>query len=98
VITGAASLLVGLLLSPFVARLLPFGWDGDVAATILNIDRWNAGQRLMKSTNPTGWAVLAREISLVKPNHAALTACREAAERTKKEQRCTIVVPAPNDR
>jgi hypothetical protein len=84
VITGAALLLVGLLLSPFAARLLPFSW--------------NAGQALMKSTNPVGWASLAAEMNLMEPNHAVLSACRDVAERTKKEQRCTIVVPAPNDR
>ena len=50
---------------------------------------------MMKSTNPTGWATLASEINLVEPNHAALTACREAAERTKKEQHCRIAVPVP---
>ena len=49
----------------------------------------------MQSTNPMGWATLAAEINLVEPNHAALTACREAAARTKKEQRCAIVVLAP---
>jgi hypothetical protein len=94
-ITAAAALVVGLLLSPFAARLLPFGWDAGVAATILHSDRWSAGQALMKSTNPTGWATLAAEINLAEANHDALSACREAAARTKKEQRCTIVVPAP---
>ena len=94
-ITAAAALVVGLLLSPFAARLLPFGWDAGVAATILHADRWNAGQALMKSTNPGGWAVLAVEINLAEANHDALSACRDAAARTKKEQRCTIVVPTP---
>jgi hypothetical protein len=91
----AAALVVGLLLSPFAARLLPFGWDAGVAATILHTDRWNAGQALMKSADPAGWATLAAEVNLVEPNHDALTTCREAAQRTKKEQHCTIVVPAP---
>jgi hypothetical protein len=93
-ITAAAALLVGLLLSPFAARLLPFGWDAGVAATIMHADRWSAGQALMKSTNPTGWATLNAEMNLAEANHDVLTACREAAARTKKEQRCTIVVPA----
>ena len=94
-ITAAAALTVGLVLSPFAAGLLPFGWDAAVAAAIMHADRWNVGQALMKSTNPNGWAKLAAEVNLVEPNHDALTACREAAERTKKEQHCTIVVPAP---
>jgi len=94
-IAAAAALVLGLLLSPFAARVLPFGWDAAVAATILNTDRWNAGQQLMKSANQGGWAVLAAEMNLAEANHAALSACREAAERTKKEQHCMIVVPAP---
>ncbi len=92
-ITAAAALTVGLLLSPFAARLLPFGWDAAVAATIMHADRWNAGQALMQSNNPRGWATLAAEINLAEANHDALTACREMAARTKKEQRCVIVVP-----
>jgi len=64
-----------------------------VAASILHADRWHAGQALMKSADPAGWATLAAEVNLVEPNHAALTACREAAEKTKKEQHCVIAVP-----
>jgi hypothetical protein len=94
-ITGAVALMVGLLLSPVAARLLPFGGDAAVAASILHTDRWNAGIALMRSTNPEGWATLASEINLVEPNHAALTSCREAAARLKKSQSCAIVVPAP---
>jgi len=96
-ITAAAASVAGLLLSPFAARLLPFGWDAGVAATILHADRWNAGQALMRSADQGAWATLAAEVSLVEPNHAALSACREAAQRTKKEQRCVIVVPAPSE-
>ncbi len=62
-ITATAALIAGLLLSPFAARWLPFGWDAGIAATILHADRWSAGQTLMKSTNPTGWATLAAEIN-----------------------------------
>jgi hypothetical protein len=97
-ITAAAALIFGLLISPFAARLLPFGWDAAVAATILHTDRWNAGIALMESANPEGWKTLASEINLLEPNHAALTACREAAAKAKKSQSCTIVVRAPNER
>jgi len=93
--TGGIALLLGLLLSPFAARLLPFGWDEGVAASILNTNRWNAGITLMRSTNPSGWDKLVAEMNLVEPNHELLTACREAAARLKKPQSCPIVVPAP---
>jgi hypothetical protein len=95
-VTGAAALIVGLLMSPFLARLLPFGWDAGVAVSILRADRWHAGIALLKSANPEGWETLASEINLLVPNHAALTACREAAAREKKDQHCTVIVPAPS--
>ena len=66
-----------------------------MAAAIMHADRWHAGQALMKSSDAGGWATLAAEMNLAEANHDALSACREAAERLKKEQRCTIVVPAP---
>jgi hypothetical protein len=37
--TAAAALIVGLLLSPVLARLLPFGLDGRLPAASLEADR-----------------------------------------------------------
>ena len=37
-ITAAAALTVGLVLSPFATRLLPFGSDAAVAAAIMHTD------------------------------------------------------------
>ena len=93
----AGTFAMSLLILPFLARALPFGWNENMAAFLLHADRWNAGQALMKSTNPTGWATLNAEMNLAEANHDALSACREAAQRLKKEQRCTIAVSAPND-
>jgi Family of unknown function (DUF6118) len=89
-LTGAVALMVGLLPASFAARLLPFGWDAAVAASILHTDRWNAGIALMRSTNPEGWATLVSEMDLIEPNHAALTRCREAAAWLKESQSCVI--------
>jgi hypothetical protein len=94
-LTGAVALMVGLLLSPVAARLLPFGWDGQIAAFIMNADRWGAGNALMQAQNPAAWRGLMDDFNLVKSNQAALGACRDAAAKTKKEQHCAIVVPAP---
>jgi hypothetical protein len=49
----------------------------------------------MKSSNPAGWETLAAEINLSEANHDTLTACRDAAQKTKKGQHCSIVVPTP---
>jgi hypothetical protein len=93
--TGIAAFFLGLLISPMFARVLPFGWDGQVAAFIMNGDRWSAGSALMQEQNPEAWNVLMAAGKLTADNSAALEACREAAAKAKKEQHCGIVVPAP---
>ncbi len=63
------------------------------AEQIALVERF-ASQELMKASDPVGWATLAAEMNLAQANHEALNACREAAQRTKKEKHCSIVVPA----
>jgi hypothetical protein len=91
--TAGIALLFGLLISPVFARLLPFGLDGQVAAFIMRGDRLEAGAALMQAGNPEGWRRMAGDLKLLKTNQEALVACRDAAAKTKKEQRCTLVVP-----
>jgi hypothetical protein len=75
--------------------VLPFGLDGRVAALIMHAGRWNAGTASMQAENPDGWRALVSDLNLVNANQAVLKACRAAATQTKKEQRCTFVVPGP---
>jgi len=94
-IAFAVALMLGLLASPTLAgRFLPAGAAADVAAIVMNADRWNAGIALMRAGSPDGWRAVADAANLVHVNQKALTACRAAAARTRKEQRCTITVPA----
>jgi hypothetical protein len=76
--TGPAGFFFGLMISSMFACVLPFGWDAQIAAFIMQADRWYAGQALMKTADPAGRATLAAEVNLLEPNRAALTACREA--------------------
>jgi hypothetical protein len=93
--TGLGAFFLGLLISPMFARVLPFGWDGHVAAFIMNADRWNAGTELMQAHHPEAWRDLESAAALLRPNIAALAACRDAAAKLKKEQHGTLAVPAP---
>jgi len=92
--TGIATFILGVVISPMCARALPFGWDGQVAAFIMNGDRWGAGSALMQAQNPDAWNVLMAAGKLTADNSASLGACCDAAAKTKKEQHCSIVVPA----
>lgn len=92
--TAGAALLVGLLLSPLLARLLPFGLDGRVAALTMRTDRWNAGAALMQAGSPEGWDGILNDLNLAKLNQGAVAVCRAAASRARKSQPCTLIVPA----
>ena len=49
---------------------------------------------LMKIGNPDGWAQLTADANLVSANHEKITACRDIADKAKKEERCTSTVAA----
>ncbi|MDB5392937.1 MAG: hypothetical protein JWM91_443 [Rhodospirillales bacterium] len=76
-----------------VAGVLALGLNTRVAALVMQNDRWDAGAALMQAGNPDGWRGVIDAANLVRANRDALSACREAAARTKTEQRYTITVP-----
>ena len=90
--TGLAAFFFGLLISAMLARVLPFGWDGQVAAFIMNADRWDAGSALMKAQSPEAWNVLMAAGRLTADNSAALGACRDAAAKSKLSTSCSKTV------
>ena len=47
-------------------RAQPVGWDGHVAAFIMNADRWGAGTALMQAGNPEAWRGLMDDFNFVK--------------------------------
>jgi hypothetical protein len=65
-----------------------------MAATIMGADRWNAGAALIAAQSPEAWRDLEAAAELLTPNKAALAVCRDTAAKLKKEQHCTVVVPA----
>ena len=87
-------MIAGLLLSPLLASVLPWGLNSGVAALVMKTDRWNAGRELMEAGNPESWRSMADAAELVRVNQEALKTCRGAAAKAKKEQRCVINVPA----
>ena len=88
--TGGAAFAVGLVLSPVVAGLLPFGLNTRVAALVMRNDRWDAGAALMQAANPRGWALFIADTRLASDNRETIDGCRAALARTGKVQRCAI--------
>jgi hypothetical protein len=93
-IAAWVGLMIGFVTFPFFVRALPFGIPAGVAAIVMNANEWDAGIALMKDANPGGWALFASDGNLVSANRDKITACRAAAMKSKKEERCTITVQA----
>ena len=97
--TGGAAFVIGLLLSPLVAGLLPFGLNTRVAALVMRADRGTAGGELMRATNPQSWDRFVADSQLASDNREAIDACRAAAARSGKAQHCTVTLaPPPNSK
>lgn len=89
---GAVFGILAILVLPWV---LPAPVGMSVAATAMNSDRWNAGMALMKSGDAQTWNAFVDAHQFVRGNAPALADCRAAAEKSGKEQKCTVfVVPA----
>jgi hypothetical protein len=93
--TGGAALAVGLVLSPIIAGVLPFGLNTRVAAVVMREDRWTAGGDLMRAGNPSGWARLDADARFVGDNRQAIDACHAAAQRSGKLQHCGLTLAPP---
>ncbi|MBU6298999.1 MAG: hypothetical protein KGJ79_03530 [Alphaproteobacteria bacterium] len=89
---GAVAFVIGFAAFPFVSRALPFGMNANIAADIMKANQWDAGIALMKSGSPAGWAQLVADADLANANRDKIVGCQKAAAKTKKEERCTIIV------
>jgi hypothetical protein len=81
-----------LFASPVLLGELPFGWNTNAAATVMQADRWDAGSALMQAASPQGWQNLVAASSLVRANQAAIDACQQKAANNGKDERCNIVM------
>ncbi|OYV54553.1 MAG: hypothetical protein B7Z71_13590, partial [Acidocella sp. 21-58-7] len=78
--------------SPVLLGELPFGWNTNAAATVMQADRWDAGRALMQAASPQGWQDLVAASALVRANQDTIAACQQAAENAGKNERCTIII------
>ena len=60
-----------------------------------NADRWQAGRDLMRAGTRAARRRSSTASRLMNANVEALQACAEAAKKTGKEQKCSVVVQAP---
>lgn len=92
---AGAAFAIGLILAPFIAARLPFGWPAHIAALILQKDRWSAGAGLMAAANPPAWTRLNADLQLIADNREAVDACRAALAKSGRVQRCVVALASP---
>ena len=96
---GGAAFAVGLVLSPLIAGVLPFGLNSRVAALVMRADRWTAGTDLMRAANPQSWDRFIADTQFASDNRQAVDTCRATAARSGKGQHCTVTLaPPPNSK
>ena len=91
--TGAAGILVGVVLTLAVPRFLPSSLAERTAATVMGLRAWDAGNRLMGFANKDAVDRIVAAQDLVHVNADAVASCRAAVAKAGKEQSCTIVIP-----
>jgi hypothetical protein len=95
---AVAGVIVWVCFSGPIARALPAGWSVPerMAAATLRLDRWGAGEQLMRTADPTSWSGLVAGSRLEQDNAVVLEGCRRAVTRTGKAQRCAVMVNPEN--
>lgn len=92
---GGAGIVLGILLILFMPRLFPQTVAPRVASVVMGDTAWQAGMSLLTFSNPGSVQRVADADNLVTANKDAVADCRAAAAKAGKEQKCTIIVPAP---
>lgn len=91
-----AGVLLWVGLSGPIARELPAKWQAPerMAAATLDLDRWAAGERLLRSADIDGWRMVAAASQFEEKYYKELQACRDLAARAGKATRCVVTVAA----
>jgi len=89
---AAVGIILWVCFSGPVARALPASWavPERMAAATLRLDRWEAGVRILQTTDPVLWNEMEAGLRLEQANAAALGVCRAAALKVGKPQRCIV--------
>jgi len=92
---GGIGAIVGLIFFPLIAAFAP-GGTHLAALAIGETDRWQAGGVLMHAGSPEGWREFVSAAMLVRTNADAIRACRDAAAKVGKEQKCSVIISFPS--
>ena len=95
----AAGILAWAIIPGVVAReVAPVSWQWPerMAARTLDMPRWEAGQRMMRSADAAQFRAIVAADRIVTANRETIEGCSKAAARARETVRCAIrIAPAP---
>jgi hypothetical protein len=93
-VSAAMGILLGFVLPLAAIKVAPpaWAWPERGAAFVLGDSRWAAGERLLASADPARWRVVRVSSLLGQDNQNAIQRCREAAQKSRQDQHCRIVI------
>jgi Family of unknown function (DUF6118) len=95
---GATCLVVGVLVSPVVASVLPTALGTRIASFIVGeADRWESGIAMMKNARPQNWKNILWEDKIVQANLDRLNECQGNANKKNVPEQCIISVKPDNN-
>ena len=97
-ISASTGLLAGMLLWALgfgpVVRVMPASWrlPEHMAARMLRLDMWSAGEQLLRSSQPDNFHRLVQASYLADDNRDRISACQASAARMQKPAPCVVQV------
>ena len=93
---AVAGVLAWTALSGPIARILPGQLAQKMAAATLGQDRAAAGQQLLASGDPSGWAQAMKALRIYLANRNSITACEQNQAGAKAAVYCKTVLTIPS--
>jgi len=98
--TGGGGLLAGVMLWSFlpgtIVRTAPASWHWPerMAAHVMRLDRWSAGERLLATADPDHWRAIVLGNGIVQDNQEAIAVCLRQMWKAGKTVQCRVRVMA----
>lgn len=95
---GGIGAIIGMILLVLVLRILPLSADSYVASLIMGRDGVSAGRAMIEAADPKAAQDMMTAGWIYQTNREVLDKCIQDMLKTKKEQRCTLTLPAVEGR
>ncbi|WP_225246632.1 MULTISPECIES: DUF6118 family protein [Agrobacterium] len=94
-VAAVTGVIVGAFLLVALPRFLPFSADTHVAALVMGKNRIDAGSDMISSVDPFTLQKMSWGARFYDAGGEAVAKCLAKAEKMRKDQKCTVTVPAP---